>query len=492
MKKYILSIDAGTTGITVLIINKKMTIIDNFYQEFTQFYPQPGWVEHDGEEIWTVTKALLTSAFKKYNPQNFAGIGITNQRETTLIWHKKNNKPIYNAIVWQCRRTEPICNELKSSKNANKFIKKTGLVIDSYFSATKIKWILDNVKNARSMAKKGDLAFGTIDSWILWNLTDGEIHATDHTNASRTLIYNIDKLCWDKELLSILNIPHTMLPKVFNSCNAFGKTNIKLFNYSIPITGIAGDQQAALYGQNCINPGDTKCTYGTGCFLLTNTGKKRGKSQSGLLTTLACNINGKPIYAIEGSIFMGGAIIQWMRDELDMLETAKESEKIALSINDSNGIIIVPAFTGLGAPYWAMNARGIITGLTRGVNKKHIIRAGLESIAFQVNDILSAIIKDTKINLKQLKVDGGACENNFLMQFQSDIIDLNITRPKNIESTALGAGMLAGLGAGFWKNTNEMFSQKKIDKIFTPQMDEKTRRNHMKKWNEAVKKVLIK
>ena len=490
MKKYILSIDAGTTGITILIINKKMTIIDKFYQEFTQFYPQPGWVEHNGEEIWDVTKTLLTSAFKIYNPQNCAGIGITNQRETTLIWHKKTNKPIYNAIVWQCRRTEPICNELKLSKNANKFIKKTGLIIDSYFSATKIKWILDNVKNAKNMAKKGELAFGTIDSWILWNLTNGKIHATDHTNASRTLIYNIDKLCWDKELLSILNIPYSMLPKVFNSCNEFGKTNIKPFNYSIPITGIAGDQQAALYGQNCINPGDIKCTYGTGCFLLTNTGKKRLKSQSGLLTTLACDINGKPIYAIEGSIFMGGAIIQWLRDELDMLKTAKESEKVALSINDSNGIIIVPAFTGLGAPYWDMNARGIITGLTRGVNKKHIIRAGLESIAFQVNDILSAIIKDTKINLKQLKVDGGACENNFLMQFQSDIINLNIIRPKNIESTALGAGMLAGLGSGFWKNANEMFSQKKIDKIFTSQMDEKKRKNHMKKWKEAIKKIL--
>ena len=487
MKNYILSIDAGTTGITILIIDKKTNILDKYYSEFTQYYPRPGWVEHDGEEIWDVTKQLLNNVFLKYNSKNCAGIGITNQRETTLIWNKNNNKPIYNAIVWQCKRTESICNKIKSSKNAQKFIDKTGLIIDSYFSATKIKWLLENIDGARSLAKKGVLAFGTIDSWILWKLTNGKIHATDHTNASRTLIYNIDTLSWDDELLSILKIPKKILPTVKKSCYNFGVTNLQFIKNSIPITGIAGDQQAALYGQKCINPGDTKCTYGTGCFLLTNIGNKRIKTKSGLITTLACDINGNPIYAIEGSVFMGGAIIQWLRDELEIIKKTNDSEKIALSVDSSNNVVIVPAFTGLGAPYWDMNVRGIMTGLTRGTNKKHIVRAALESIAFQVNDILKAIIKDTKINLNNLKVDGGACKNNFLMQFQSNLINLDIERPKNIESTALGAGMLAGLKAGFWKNTQDMFKKRTIDEIFTCKMEDLERKKYLNSWKKAIK-----
>ncbi len=489
MEPFILSIDAGTTGITVVILNKQASILKKYYSEFRQYYPQSGWVEHDAEEIWTVTHNLIQSAFKDYPPSNCAAIGITNQRETTLIWERKTGKPIHNAIVWQCRRTQEICTNLKQADHENLFREKTGLVIDSYFSGTKIKWLLDHVNGARRNAEIGKLAFGTIDSWLLWKLTGGSIHATDFTNASRTMIFNIDTKKWDEELLQILTIPTTLLPDIKYSSSEFGKTDKQLFGKAIPITGIAGDQQAALYGQGCFENGTSKCTYGTGCFLLTNTGDKRVNSTSGLLTTMACNAEGKPIYALEGSVFIGGAVIQWLRDELQILSHASESEKMALAVEDSNGVIIVPAFTGLGAPYWDMNARGIITGISRGVNRNHIVRAALEGIAFQVYDLLDSISKDLDSNISVLQVDGGAVANNFLMQFQADILQINIDRPENIESTALGAGMLAGLGVGFWKNPAELKSVRKTDQIFIPTMSDDKRTELLSNWKLAVRKV---
>ena len=416
-------------------------------------------------------------------------IGITNQRETTLIWNRETGKPIHRAIVWQCRRTQEICNNLKQAGYENLFKGKTGLVIDSYFSGTKINWLLDHIDGARGKAEMGELAFGTIDSWLLWKLTGGYIHATDFTNASRTMIFNIETKKWDEELLQILTIPSTLLPDVKNSSGEFGKTDKQLFGEAIPITGVAGDQQAALYGQGCFETGESKCTYGTGCFLLINTGDKRVNSTSGLLTTIACNAEGKPIYALEGSVFIGGAVIQWLRDELQILSHASESEKMALAVEDSNGVIIVPAFTGLGAPYWDMNARGIITGISRGVNRNHIVRAALEGIAFQVHDLLDSISKDLDGNISVLQVDGGAVANNFLMQFQADILQIKIDRPKNIESTALGAGMLAGLGVGFWKNPAELKAVRETDQIFIPTMSDNNRTELLSNWKLAIRKV---
>jgi len=489
LEPFILSIDAGTTGITILILDKQASICKKYYSEFTQFYPQSGWVEHDAEEIWTVTYNLMQSAFRDYPPNNCAAIGITNQRETTLIWDKNTGKPIHNAIVWQCRRTQKICNNLKQVGHEPLFRRKTGLVIDSYFSGTKIQWLLDNVGRARENTELGKLAFGTIDSWLLWKLTGGSIHATDFTNASRTMIFNIDTKKWDEELLTILTIPPNMLPDVKNSSGEFGKTAKQLFGEAIPITGIAGDQQAALYGQGCFELGKSKCTYGTGCFLLTNTGYKRVNSTSGLLTTIACNAEGKPMYALEGSVFIGGAVIQWLRDELHLLSHASESEEMALAVEDSNGVIIIPAFTGLGAPYWDMNARGMITGLSRGSNRNHIVRAALEGIAFQVYDLLNSISKDLDGNISVLQVDGGAVANNFLMQFQADILQINIDRPRNIESTALGAGMLAGLGVGFWENPSKLKEVRKMDKIFYPIMSDKKRTDLLSNWKLAIRKV---
>ena len=489
MEPFILSIDAGTTGITVVILDKRASICKKYYSEFTQYYPQSGWVEHDAEEIWTVTSNLIQSAFKEYPPSNCAAIGITNQRETTLIWDRETGKPIHKAIVWQCRRTQEICTNLKNAGYEKLFKGKTGLVIDSYFSGTKIQWLLDHVDGARGKAESGKLAFGTIDSWLLWKLTGGYIHATDFTNASRTMIFNIETKKWDEELLQILTIPSTLLPDVKNSSGEFGKTDKQLFGENIPITGIAGDQQAALYGQTCFETGESKCTYGTGCFLLINTGDERVNSTSGLLTTIACNAEGKPIYALEGSVFIGGAVIQWLRDELQILSHASESEKMALAVEDSNGVIIVPAFTGLGAPYWDMNARGIITGLSRGVNRNHIVRAALEGIAFQVNDLLDSISKDLDGNISVLQVDGGAVANNFLMQFQADILQIKIDRPKNIESTALGAGMLAGLGVGFWKNPAELKAVRETDQIFIPTMSDDKRTELLSNWKLAIRKV---
>ncbi len=489
MEPFILSIDAGTTGITVVILDKRASICKKYYSEFTQYYPQSGWVEHDAEEIWTVTSNLIQSAFKEYPPSNCAAIGITNQRETTLIWDRETGKPIHKAIVWQCRRTQEICTNLKNAGYEKLFKGKTGLVIDSYFSGTKIQWLLDHVDGARGKAEMGELAFGTIDSWLLWKLTGGYIHATDFTNASRTMIFNIETKKWDEELLQILTIPSTLLPDVKNSSGEFGKTDKQLFGEAIPITGVAGDQQAALYGQGCFEKGTSKCTYGTGCFLLINTGDKRVNSTSGLLTTIACNAEGKPIYALEGSVFIGGAVIQWLRDELQILSHASESEKMALAVEDSNGVIIVPAFTGLGAPYWDMNARGIITGISRGVNRNHIVRAALEGIAFQVHDLLDSISKDLDGNISVLQVDGGAVANNFLMQFQADILQIKIDRPKNIESTALGAGMLAGLGVGFWKNPAELKAVRETDQIFIPTMSDDKRTELLSNWKLAIRKV---
>ena len=489
MEPFILSIDAGTTGITVVILDKRASICKKYYSEFTQYYPQSGWVEHDAEEIWTVTSNLIQSAFKEYPPSNCAAIGITNQRETTLIWDRETGKPIHKAIVWQCRRTQEICTNLKNAGYEKLFKGKTGLVIDSYFSGTKIQWLLDHVDGARGKAEMGELAFGTIDSWLLWKLTGGYIHATDFTNASRTMIFNIETKKWDEELLQILTIPSTLLPDVKNSSGEFGKTDKQLFGEAIPITGVAGDQQAALYGQGCFEKGTSKCTYGTGCFLLTNTGDEQINSTSGLLTTMACNAEGKPIYALEGSVFIGGAVIQWLRDELQILSHASESEKMALAVEDSNGVIIVPAFTGLGAPYWDMNARGIITGISRGVNRNHIVRAALEGIAFQVNDLLDSISKDLDGDISVLQVDGGAVANNFLMQFQADILQIKIDRPKNIESTALGAGMLAGLGVGFWKNPAELKAVRETDQIFIPTMSDDKRTELLSNWKLAIRKV---
>ncbi len=489
MEPFILSIDAGTTGITVVILDKRASICKKYYSEFTQYYPQSGWVEHDAEEIWTVTSNLIQSAFKEYPPSNCAAIGITNQRETTLIWDRETGKPIHKAIVWQCRRTQEICTNLKNAGYEKLFKGKTGLVIDSYFSGTKIQWLLDHVDGARGKADSGKLAFGTIDSWLLWKLTGGSIHATDFTNASRTMIFNIDTKKWDEELLQILTMPPTLLPDVKNSSGEFGKTDKQLFGEAIPITGVAGDQQAALYGQGCFEKGTSKCTYGTGCFLLTNTGDEQINSTSGLLTTMACNAEGKPIYALEGSVFIGGAVIQWLRDELQILSHASESEKMALAVEDSNGVIIVPAFTGLGAPYWDMNARGIITGISRGVNRNHIVRAALEGIAFQVHDLLDSISKDLDGNISVLQVDGGAVANNFLMQFQADILQINIDRPENIESTALGAGMLAGLGVGFWKNPAELKAVRETDQIFIPTMSDDKRTELLSNWKLAIRKV---
>ena len=489
MEPFILSIDAGTTGITVVILDKRASICKKYYSEFTQYYPQSGWVEHDAEEIWTVTSNLIQSAFKEYPPSNCAAIGITNQRETTLIWDRETGKPIHKAIVWQCRRTQEICTNLKNAGYEKLFKGKTGLVIDSYFSGTKIQWLLDHVDGARGKAESGKLAFGTIDSWLLWKLTGGYIHATDFTNASRTMIFNIETKKWDEKLLQILTIPSTLLPDVKNSSGKFGKTDKQLFGEAIPITGVAGDQQAALYGQGCFEKGTSKCTYGTGCFLLTNTGDEQINSTSGLLTTMACNAEGKPIYALEGSVFIGGAVIQWLRDELQLLAYASESEEMALAVEDSNGVVIVPAFTGLGAPYWDMNARGIITGLSRGVNRNHIVRAALEGIAFQVNDLLVSISKDLDGNISVLQVDGGAVANNFLMQFQADILQIKIDRPKNIESTALGAGMLAGLAAGFWKNPAELKAVRETDQIFIPTMSDDKRTELLSNWKLAIRKV---
>ena len=484
--KYIISIDAGTTGITLLLIDNSLNIIDKEYSEFNQIYPNPGWVEHDPDEIWQTTLKLLLRLITKHSEKTITCIGITNQRETTVLWNKITSKPLYNAIVWQDRRTKNICNNLISEGYSSTFKSKTGLVIDSYFSATKIKWILNH---GNDIPPNDQILFGTIDTWLIWKLTNGKEHKTDFTNASRTLIFNIDDKCWDEELLNLLNIPKSILPEVCNSSHIFGYTDKNILSKKIPISGVAGDQQSALFGQMGFNKGDIKTTYGTGCFMLLNTGSDRINSKHGSLTTLACDFSGNPIYALEGSVFIGGAVIQWIRDELGLIKNAKDSENIALSINDTNGVYIVPAFTGLGAPYWDMEARGLISGLTRGSNKNHIIRASLESIAYQVYDLIESLKKDIDIDIDNMKVDGGASNNNFLMQFQSDILNINITRPKNIETTALGAAILAGLKLKIWKDKDDLLEQCNIDKIFKPDIDKIIRSNHIKGWKTAIQKT---
>lgn len=492
-KKYILAFDQGTTSSRAIIFNHNGEIVKIAQKEFNQYYPKPGWVEHDPMEIWGsqsgVAREVLETA--GIRPEEIAAIGITNQRETTVIWDKNTGKPIYNAIVWQCRRTSEICEELKKRGLEDYIRDNTGLVIDAYFSATKIKWILDNVEGAREKAEKGELLFGNIDTWLIWNLTRGKVHVTDYTNASRTMLFNLKNLEWDENLLKELNIPKSMLPTVMPSSHIYGYTDPNIFGgLRIPISGIAGDQQAALFGQACFKPGMAKNTYGTGCFLLMNTGEEMVKSKNGLITTIAWGIDGKVNYALEGSIFVAGAVVQWLRDELKIIHEANDSEYFAKKVEDSNGVYLVPAFTGLGAPYWDMEARGVIVGLTRGANKNHIIRAALESIAYQTRDVLEVMEEDSGISLKELRVDGGASANNFLMQFQSDILGVPIKRPDIIETTALGAAYLAGLAVGFWSCKEEIWDKWNINMSFEPQMEIEKRENIYKGWKEAVNKAL--
>ena len=491
MSKFILALDQGTTSSRAILFDKKGNIVATEQQEFTQFYLKSGWVEHDATEIWQTQLRVAQEVLKNngITANQIAGIGITNQRETTVVWNRITGEPIHKAIVWQDRRTAKICDKLKKDGYEKYIRRETGLVVDAYFSGTKIKWILDNVKGARRLAQKGDLLFGTIDTWLVWKLTGGKVHITDYSNASRTLIYNIKKLRWDNKLLDALNIPTSILPEVKPSSEIFGNTLPELFGGEIPIGGIAGDQQAALFGQACYETGMAKNTYGTGCFMLMNTGTRPVSSRSGLLTTIAWGLNGEVHYALEGSVFIAGAAIQWLRDGLKILDEASDSEYLASKVNDPEGVYVVPAFAGLGAPYWDMYARGAIFGLSRGTSKAHIIRATLESLAYQTKDVLDAMEKDAKINLKSLKVDGGACANNLLMQFQADMLGTNVERPGIIETTALGAAYLAGLATGFWsmKTITKIW---KLEKKFQPTMPDKERIKKYKGWKKAVSRTM--
>ena len=489
MKKYIVALDQGTTSSRAIIFDKEQNIIGMSQKEFTQIYPKEGWVEHDPMEIWATEYSVLQEVLAKSNitQEDIAAIGITNQRETTIVWDKNTGKPVYNAIVWQCRRTAHICNELKK-QGLEQYIKDTtGLVIDAYFSATKIKWILDNVEGAREKASRGELLFGTVDSWLVWKLTNGKVHITDYTNASRTMLYNIKELKWDEKMLEILDIPKSMLPEVRNSSEVYGYANLGVKGGArVPIAGIAGDQQAALFGQAAFNKGDVKNTYGTGCFLLMNTGEKMVKSKNGLVTTIAIGMDNKVQYALEGSVFVGGAVVQWLRDELEMISDSSDTDYFATKVEDNGGIYVVPAFVGLGAPYWDMYARGTIVGLTRGTNKNHIIRAALESIAYQTKDVLDAMVDEVKEDIKCIKVDGGASKNKFLMQFQSDIVGKKVIRPIITETTALGAAYLAGLAVGFWKDKDEISKFWYSSEEFNPNLDEEKREKYCKGWKKAV------
>ncbi|CEH34684.1 glycerol kinase GlpK [Romboutsia lituseburensis] len=492
-KKYIMSLDQGTTSSRAILFDKQGNIVATSQKEFTQFYPNAGWVEHNPMEIWGSQSGVMREVLEtnSIRPDEVCAIGITNQRETTIVWDKNTGKPVYNAIVWQCRRTSQICDELEAKGYKGLIKEKTGLILDAYFSATKIKWILDNVEGAREKAENGDLLFGTVDTWLMWNLTRGKVHVTDYSNAARTMLYNIKELKWDDEILEILNIPKSMLPEVKPSSCIYGYTDEGMLSGAqIPIAGCAGDQQAALFGQTCFEEGSAKNTYGTGCFMLMNTGEKMVESKNGLLTTIAWGVDGKVEYALEGSIFIGGASIQWLRDELRVLYDAKQSEFYAESVKDTNGVYVVPAFAGLGAPYWDMYARGAIMGLTRGSNRAHLVRATLESIAYQVKDVLNAMQEDSGLKLKGLKVDGGASANNFLMQFQSDILDANINRPKVVETTALGAAYLAGLAVGFYDSKEDIKNSWVIDKEFMPNMSEAKRNVLYKGWKKAVQRSL--
>lgn len=489
MEKYILSLDQGTTSSRAIIFDKDQNIHGIAQKEFTQIYPKTGWVEHNPMEIWSSQYGVLQEVMAKTNitQDQIAAIGITNQRETTIVWDKETGEPVCNAIVWQCRRTSDICEELKK-EGLEEYIKEnTGLVIDAYFSATKIKWILDNIEGAREKADNGELLFGTVDTWLVWKLTNGEVHVTDYTNASRTMLFNIKELKWDEKILNRLDIPISMLSKVKNSSEVYGYVNLGGKNdVKVPISGIAGDQQAALFGQGCFNKGDIKNTYGTGCFLLMNTGEERVESKNGLITTIAIGIDNKIQYALEGSVFMGGAIIQWLRDELGLITNAQDSQYFAGKVKDNGGVYIVPAFVGLGAPYWDMYARGAIFGLTRGTNKNHIIRAALESIAYQSRDLIEAMKEDTGLKIKALKVDGGASKNKLLMQFQSDIIGAEVCKPIITETTALGAAYLAGLAVEFWHSKDEISKGFYTSEVYEPKLNKDTRNKLYRGWKKAV------
>lgn len=488
MKKYVMALDQGTTSSRCIIFDKAGQVKSMAQKEFTQIYPNPGWVEHDPMEIWSTQFSVAAEAMAKLgiDAGEIAAIGITNQRETTIVWDRNTGQPVYNAIVWQCRRTADMIDELKK-KGLEPYIRETtGLIPDAYFSGTKIKWILDNVPGARQEAEKGNLLFGTVDTWLIWNLTRRRTFVTDYTNASRTMIFDIKKLAWDERLLAELDIPSAMLPEVKPSSCIYGYTDKSLFGEEIPISGAAGDQQAALFGQCCFNKGDVKNTYGTGCFLLMNTGTDAVMSRHGLLTTIAACPENKAVYALEGSVFVAGAAVQWLRDELRLIRTAAESEKYANEVQDTNGVYVIPAFTGLGAPYWDQYARGAIVGITRGCNREHIIRATLESIAYQAYDVIKAMENDLGEQVSSLRVDGGASANNFLMQFQADILDTEVLRPECIETTALGAAYLAGLAVGFWKDKDEIRQNWTLSRTFTPSLDEERRSKLLAGWHKAV------
>lgn len=489
MERYIMALDQGTTSSRCILYNKKGEVVSSAQKEFTQIYPKPGWVEHDAMEIWSTQVGVAQEAMYKVNAgfQNIEAIGITNQRETTVIWDKKTGLPVCNAIVWQCRRTAEYCDSLKDKGLSETFRRKTGLPIDAYFSATKIRWMLENVEGARARAEAGELLFGTIETWLIWKLTMGKVHITDYSNASRTMLFNINTLEWDQDILDELNIPRCILPEPRPSSEIYGVTDGTIFGGEIPIAGAAGDQQAALFGQACFEAGEAKNTYGTGCFLLMNTGTAPVFSENGLITTIAWGMNGTVHYALEGSVFVAGAAIQWLRDELKLLETASDSEWMANQVADTNGVYLVPAFVGLGAPYWDPYARGTIVGLTRGANRFHIVRAALESLAYQSNDVLTVMEEDSKIRLTSLKVDGGACANNFLMQFQADIINVPVKRPISVETTALGAAYFAGLATGYWKDREEVLENWQMSRAFEPGMEADVRRELLDGWEKAVK-----
>ncbi len=492
--KYILALDQGTTSSRAIVFDKQGRVCGKAQQEFKQIYPKPGWVEHDphdiyGSQVGVISEALIRAGV---SVDSIAAIGITNQRETTFVWERATGRPVYNAIVWQCRRTADYCEELKRDGLADMIYQKTGLVLDAYFSATKLKWILDNVPGARGRAEKGELLFGTVDTYLMWQLSKGKIFATDYTNASRTMLFNIHTLKWDDDLLQLFDIPRGMLPEVYPSGHNFGLTDDAFIGREIPICSVVGDQQAALFGHLAVNSGDVKNTYGTGCFLLMNTGDKAVHSTNGLVTTLAAGITDKPQYVLEGSVFIGGAINQWLRDEMRMIKSAKETENYAVRVPSTDGVYVVPGFAGLGAPYWDADARGTIVGITRGTQKEHFIRACLESIDYQVYDLVAAMQRDADVKITNLNVDGGASANNFLMQFQADILDANVVRPMVTETTALGASYLAGLTIGYWKDIDDIRSNVEVDKVFVPHMDEHTRRDLIEGWQKAVRQTLCK
>ena len=491
MKQYVVALDQGTTSSRCIIFDRDQRIVGVAQREFTQIYPKPGWVEHDPMEIWSSQYSVLTEALAQTGiaPEDIAAIGITNQRETTIVWDKQTGRPIYNAIVWQCRRTAGLCEELKKDQAFTDYIQThTGLLIDAYFSATKIKWILDQVEGARERAAAGELLFGTVDSWLVWKLTGGKAHVTDYTNASRTMLFDIEKLCWDEHICQTLGIPQVMLPKVMDSSAIYGTVNLQ--GVEVPIAGIAGDQQAALFGQACFAPGEAKNTYGTGCFLLMNTGSRLCRSQNGLVSTIAVGLHGQVEYALEGSVFVGGAVIQWVRDELRFITESRDAEYYASKVPDTGGVYLVPAFTGLGAPYWDMYARGALVGITRGTSREHIIRAAQESIAYQVYDLVEAMEKDTGIPLSALNADGGASRDKFLMQFQSDILNKPLHRPAITETTALGAACLAGLAVGMWKDREELRQRRLLSQNYEPHMDQARRETLLRGWHKAVGRSL--